>query len=370
MKVEDLMSRNVISSSLDEHVSSALAKMKKGGIHQLPVIDGSEYKGMLALKSVVTKRIDPSRSKCENFYVPTATLKRNMSAEESVQALLNAGSRALPVIDDGKIVGILSESDLMRIVQSSRKAENIMTECEYVAESDNVGKIKKIMTSKNVSRVPVISKGSIVGVVGTLNLIDLLLTASQGFESRGRTVRNKAFREPQPLDKIRVSTVMEEPKTISKDASVNDIAKILQKEEEVFVMEDVPYVITQKDVLETILPSQERGVYVQVMNIHGEDVFAQAKIDSMTTDFVRRVGKMSQMQSLILHIEKHTKGGKTKYSIRTRMFPGVYVSHAWDWDLVGATQAALDKLEKEVKKIHGKQSHHDAERRSKAAMRE
>ncbi len=371
MKVEDLMSRNIISVSSEESVGSALARMKKYGVHQMPVIDDSEYKGMLLLKSLVTKKIDPVKSKCGHFAVPTSSLRRSISTEDATAHLLNSGLKALPVMENENVVGILSESDLMKLlVKSDRKAEDVMSECEYVSTSDNVGKVKKIMMYRNVSRVPVINNGKLVGVVGTLNLIDVLLKAKQGFPGRSKMLHDRGFREPQSLDSIKVETVMEAPKIVSKSASVNDISKLLQKEEEVFVMNSVPHVITQKDVLEQIREKPQRGVYVQVTNLHGEDSFVQAKIDSMTTSFVKKIGAMmNDVQSLMIHIEKDRKGGKTRYSVRTRLFPGVFVSHYWDWDLTIAMQVALNKLEKEVSKVHEKSSRHEIEKRSKALRR-
>jgi CBS domain-containing protein len=366
VKVEDLMSRNIISASSNESLSSALAKMRKYKIHQMPVVDNGEYKGMLVLKTVVTKRIDPVKSMCINFAVPTSHLRKNMDSESAVEFLLNSGIRALPVIEKDKIVGILSESDLMKLVSSNKKAKDLMSECEYVSANDGVGKVRKMMTYRNISRVPVVSNGKLVGVIGTLNLIDVLLRAKQEFHGKGKMLSDRGYKEPQPLDKIKVETVMEAPKIMSKDASINDLAKILQKEEEVFVMNSVPCVIAQKDVLELLLSKEQKGVYVQVTNLHGEDSFTQAKIDSMTTEFVKKMGKMvNDIQSLMLHIERHQKGGKTKYSVRTRLFPGVFVSHSWDWDLATAAQSALDKLEKEVMKKHGKVATHEIEKRAK-----
>ncbi len=366
MKIEDLMSRNIIYASSDENLSSVLAKMKKHKIHQLPIVDNNEYKGMLLLKSIVTKRIDPLKSKCGNFSISTSHLRKNMNAEDAAELLLNSGLRALPVLDNNKFIGILSESDLMKLISSNKKAEDIMIECEFISIDDNVGKAKKIMTYRNVSRLPIMKSGKLIGVISTLNLIDVILKAKQEYQARGKMLRGRGFREAQPVDKIKVETIMEEPKVVDKNASLNDIAKILQNEEEVFVMNAVPHVITQKDLMELLLLKKQKGVYVQITNLHGEDTFTQAKIDSMTTEFVKKIARMVRdIQSLTLHIERHKKGGKTKYSVRTKLFPGIFVSHSWDWNLVVAAQDALDKLEREIIKEHGKMTHRDREKRSK-----
>ncbi len=100
MKVKDLMIKNVISVGKDDSVTLALNKMKKHGISQIPVVDGSKYIGMLCLKTIVTKSIDPSQAKCGNFLSNVPSIRSNKDAEQAIELMLNSGVRALPVIDD------------------------------------------------------------------------------------------------------------------------------------------------------------------------------------------------------------------------------------------------------------------------------
>ena len=67
MQVKEIMSKNPITAKPDEHVSQSLSKIEKHRIHQLLVMSDERLLGMIELKKVVTKNIDISSSKVENF---------------------------------------------------------------------------------------------------------------------------------------------------------------------------------------------------------------------------------------------------------------------------------------------------------------
>ncbi len=371
MLVKDIMSKNIISVSSDDSVSNALTKMKKHRLNQLPVID-SGLKGMLLLKKIVTTDIDPSSAKAGNFTVPCTAMDANTDAAEAASLLLNSGFRALPVAEKGKITGIIGETDLIKTAKIGNDLGMLAAECEYVGRDDVLGKVKKIMAYKNVSRVPVVDKGKIIGVVSTLELIDAMMGGKQGLRSMGKS-NTSGTKDPLPADKIKAESIMSAPVVAEKNITAKEVLKLLVENEEVFIQDSVPYVLTPKDLLELMAKSKEKGIYVQITNLHNEDSFTQAKIDSATTKFVQKIGSiMSDIQSLIVHIERHEKQGKkTRYDIRARLLThfGLKVSHSQGWDAVTAIQEALDNLETEILKKYGKTKSHKLEKKSKAMRR-
>ncbi len=371
MKVKDVMSKDIISAGSNDSISSALSKMKKYRLNQLPVID-DELRGMLLLKRIVTTNIDPSTSEVGNFAVPITAIDADATTEEAAKILLSSGFRAVPVMKKGIIVGIISETDLVKTAEISGNVSALAAECEYVSKDDDLGKVKKIMAYKNVSRVPVVDKGKIIGVVSTLELIDVMMGGKQGLRSMGKSTTS-GTKEPVSIDKIKAETAMIKPVVIEKNISAKEALKLLTENEEVFIQDSVPYVLTPKDLLEVMARSKEKGIYVQITNLHNEDSFTQAKIDSATTKFVQKIGGiMSDIQSLIVHIERHEKQGKkTRYDIRARLLThfGLKVSHSQGWDAVTAIQEALDNLETEIMKKYGKTKSHALEKKSKAMRR-
>src|SRR3989344_8016473 len=165
MLVKDLMSKNVVSVRPDEHISQAVAKMEKNKIHQLLVMSDSSLYGMLELKKIVSREIDISSAKVENLATNVPHIDANASVESAAQLLLTSAARALPVTDAGSVVGIISETDIMKVAKQfvrglDNPASQIASAAECVDKSGNYGQIKELFIEKNVSRVPVVDGGT------------------------------------------------------------------------------------------------------------------------------------------------------------------------------------------------------------------
>ncbi|MBI2076714.1 MAG: CBS domain-containing protein [Candidatus Aenigmarchaeota archaeon] len=370
MKVRDIMTANVVSATPDEIVSSALSKMKKYGLHQLPVIE-KELHGMLLLKKIVTKDIDAANTKVNALMSQTTAASPEDDIRRAAELVILSGQRALPVVERNKVIGIISETDIMRAIGQmavSYKTQDVMSPCEYVSKDDNIGKVKKVMTYNNVSRVPVVEDGRIIGVVGTLDLVDLILRK----EPMRGGARQGGTKEIISIDKTSVESIMKNAVTIDKTSRLEKVAELLFKNEEVFVEDNGRIcVITPKDLVE-LVASSKAGAYVQITNLKGEDPLVVAKMQEKAAELVKKIGHMANIQSFVIHIDKHEKGGKPRYDIRARFLSsyGMFVSKSSGWDLVSITQDAIDNLEREVLKRHDRVAHHERAKKSKELMRE
>jgi len=112
--------------------------------------------------------MDPTTAKCGNLIINTPSLASEDTLENAAHAILNSGMRALPVIENNLVVGIVSESDIISSIERisrnllDMEIGKISTECECVTKKDKVGKVRNIMIYKNVSRVPVIEGNKIL----------------------------------------------------------------------------------------------------------------------------------------------------------------------------------------------------------------
>ena len=149
MKVKDIMNKNVISVESGDAVSKALSRMKAGGIHQLMVMDGNDFEGLLELKSVITRDIDPTTAKVSGFVKKVPFVGPEDDASRAVELLLGAGVRALPVVSNDQIVGVISETDIVKDknikIDKNLTLKQIMTPCVYVDKEEKTSKIKSLM---------------------------------------------------------------------------------------------------------------------------------------------------------------------------------------------------------------------------------
>jgi CBS domain-containing protein len=102
---------------------------------------------------------------------------------ESIKAMDEFKVGALMVIDDGKLLGTISERDYTRKVvlkdRSSKttKVSEIMShEITHVGPEASIEKCMDIMGKRRIRHLPVVEKGKVVGVISSTDLLILTVT--------------------------------------------------------------------------------------------------------------------------------------------------------------------------------------------------
>ncbi|RMF39465.1 MAG: CBS domain-containing protein [Alphaproteobacteria bacterium] len=134
------------------------------------------------------------------------SVDENATVEEAVRLMLDHHVSGLPVVDsDGRLVGMLSEGDLLRRLQdgdgirrswwlelisdtadaardyvkarSHRVVDVMTTDVLSVSEDSEVADIAHLLETRRIKRVPVVRDGRVVGIVSRANLIHALAHA-------------------------------------------------------------------------------------------------------------------------------------------------------------------------------------------------
>ena len=118
MNVSDIMKRNVVKIGRDAPARDAMKIMIENDIGSLLVEKGSDY-GIVTRKDIVNKVIargkDPMEVKVKDIMTePILTVSPDMSITETARLMAKTNVRRFPVVDDGKLVGIVSNSDILR----------------------------------------------------------------------------------------------------------------------------------------------------------------------------------------------------------------------------------------------------------------
>lgn len=372
MFVRDIMSKNIISIEPDEHISQALSKMEKHKIHQLPVMSKGSFYGMLELKKIVSRDLE-NTAKAANFATNVPSIDADASIESAAQLLLTSAARALPVTKAGQIVGVISETDTMKVAKQfvkglNQKVTDIMTQAECIGKTENYGRIKRLLFGKNISRVPIVDGDRVLGVVSTFEMIRIL-KGKETMEVRGGT-QEKGTKEKLRLEETPVASFMRTATVMDGSKTVSDAIDLLCVNEEVIVKSDGTIgMITPKDILELFATGSKKQVYAQITGMHDESIEFKVKMDQAVTEFISKIGKISRnIEYLVVHVERmHKQGSKQKYSIRARFKSefGFFVAHSWGWKPLDVIQEVFRNLEREVISRHGKLDTRARERRRK-----
>lgn len=117
----DSKGRDVISIAPEASVLDAISLMAEKAIGALVVMDGDKLAGMVterdyARKVILKGRSAHSTSVKEIMTADVITTASNESVEKCMNIVTDKRIRHLPVVDDGKVTGIISIGDLVKAV--------------------------------------------------------------------------------------------------------------------------------------------------------------------------------------------------------------------------------------------------------------
>src|SRR6476660_6286890 len=115
MRVQDVMTTRVLTIDASESVDRAKAKMLEAGVHQL-VVRGKRRR-IVGVIGAADVRGAPAGSRVEDFMPPKLFIVRPGTALGSAAALMRAKAiGSLPVLQGTRLVGIVTASDMLDVV--------------------------------------------------------------------------------------------------------------------------------------------------------------------------------------------------------------------------------------------------------------
>lgn len=134
MKIQEIMTDKIVAVSQHEPVSHAARLMKRHNLGVLPVCDDKGHlRGILTDRDIVTRCIAgdmaPEDTKIREIMSRGI---RTCSSQDDIQTALDAMGREqirrLPIVDEGKLVGMVTLGDLARSGLHAMEAAEALTD--------------------------------------------------------------------------------------------------------------------------------------------------------------------------------------------------------------------------------------------------
>ena len=172
MRVKDVMTENVITVDPKTPILDALEIMKENRVRRLPVVKGGKLKGMVTRTMIrdASPSAATSLSVHEFNYLlfkmtvsqlmvkKPVTVSPQMPVEEAIWLGMEHEAGGLPVMDGNKLVGMVTESDISRMVIDGlgvgRKDSRRIT---VKASGERYGFLRELVAVFDTHRMPILS---------------------------------------------------------------------------------------------------------------------------------------------------------------------------------------------------------------------
>ena len=116
MKINDIMTTNVNTCQAVDNIFEAAVKMKEEEVGLIPVLEGDQLIGVITDRDIVVRCIAekrPGSTKITDVIsTDLVTGTPDMSVEEAEELMSSRQVRRLPIVENGKLLGIVALGDL------------------------------------------------------------------------------------------------------------------------------------------------------------------------------------------------------------------------------------------------------------------
>ena len=257
MEIKEIMTEDVIFVDKDVDLKYVLKLMKKHNITKIPVVEDKKLIGVITdniiavkLGSIRNKGVPAARLHASSVIDKNiVTISPNTKVKEILKKVGEPGPTMLNVIEDEKLVGVVTKADLLPLVKSGENIKNIMNnKIHSVSPDDRIIHARRIMINENIARLPVINNGILIGMISDNEIVFALAELKKSFP---------IGKQKHRLDELLVNDAMKIPAISSEsNISIKEAADMMIENSvgSLVVTENgkVIGIVTRTDLLKTI----------------------------------------------------------------------------------------------------------------------
>ncbi|MCC6023542.1 MAG: CBS domain-containing protein [Thaumarchaeota archaeon] len=361
--VKDVMRREVYLVEGNDPVSRAIGIMREHNAPLVIVVDKLEngrILGAITERMIMRATYNPDAMKAKTVAARIPRISSSASVAEAARLMLENHVLALPVEEDGKIIGVIAVEDVVHAMGDEffskiRVGDVMSRELVSIGPRDTVGQAIALMREHGISRLPVVDGGKLVGVV---TIHDIIIKVIQ---PRQRVTRGEYAGEKLRTLSHQVKDIMTTDVIVARPDEPLSTAMRRMLEADVscliVVHDGRPVgILTRTDILAPIAALAEgerRAISVQlsfkVNNLSESD---KEQVMEVVERFLRRLGESVGVGYLMLHFKEHKEKHGETHMIHCRARLNTDKAHVVGigegWTPALAARVALDIIERKL----------------------
>jgi len=360
ISVEDVFSKKFSTVSENDALSKCLDLFKKEMPPVLAVLDDKgKYVGVIARRWVIRSRLDLATVKVRTLMRPAPKVSLDFSLSKAAKLMIENGIRQLPVFEKNKLLGFVTDENIIHgaVTQEwgNTAIEKIMTKAPHTIEANrSVGAVLSLFREQGISHVPVIDDGKLAGIISIQDILEHI------FQPQRRQTLGEIVGEKVPLISVSAKGIMRKPViTVSPETSLREAEKKMHDFDisclVVTAKEKLVGIVTKLDFLEPIsqMEKAKRKLAIQ-FGVKGiainpdQQGFMMDEFDS----FARKYQDAFESGTLFVYVKTHGASHKGIPLIHCRLqlktVKGSFFSSGEGWGVESTFRVALDRLDRRL----------------------
>ncbi len=358
--VKNVFAQGFSAVNQNDSVSRCLELFKREMPPVLAVLDTKgKYIGVISRRWAIRSRLDPAATKVKSLMRPAPKVSPDFSLSKAAKLMIESGIRQLPVFEKAKLLGFVTDENIIHgaVTQEwgSVAVENIMTKAPQVIDANrSVGAVLSLFREHGVSHLPVMDEGKLVGIVSIQDVIE------QVFQPRQRQTLGEIVGKKVPMLNIPVKGIMTKPViAVQLEASLKETEKKMHDHDVsclvVLSNDRLAGIVTKLDFLEPIsqmeVPEWKLAVQFGVKGIAINPDQQGFMMDEFSS-FARKYQDALDSGTLFVYIKTHGANHRGVPLIHCRLqlrtVKGSFFSSGEGFGVEPTFRVALDRLDKRL----------------------
>jgi CBS domain-containing protein len=369
ISVRDVCTKNFSAVHENDALSRCLDLFKKEMPPVLAVLDDKgKYAGVIARRWIIRARLDPATTKVKTLTRPAPKVTPTVPLSKAAKLMVENGVRQLPVFEGKKLIGFVTDENIIHGAVTQKwgntEIKEIMTKAPYTIEANrSVGAALSLFRERGISHVPVMDNGKLAGIISIQDIIEHV------FQPQHRQTLGEIVGEKVPMLSIPAKGVMSSPAiTVQAETPLKEAEKKMHDYGisclPVLSQEKLVGIVTKLDFLEPIsqMEISERKFTIQFA---AKDIKVNPDEQSFMMDefatFARKYENIFETGTLFAYIKTHGASRKGVPLIHCRLqlrtAKGAFYSSSEGWGIEPTFRVALDRLDKRI--LRSKELDHD-----------
>ena len=357
--VKDVFSKGFATIYEDDSLSKCLEIFKKEMPPVLAVTNSKgKYVGVITRRLVIRSKLDPA-TKVKTLARPAPKVSPEFSLGKTAKLMIESGVRQLPVFEHEKLAGFVTDENIIHAAVTqewgNKTMSDIMAKAPYTIEANrSVGAVLSLFREQGISHVPVIDNGKLAGIISIHDILEHV------FQPHLRQSQGDAVGEKVPLLTVSAKGIMTKPViTVQPETTLKEAEKKMHKHDISCLVvtkdERLLGIVTKLDFLEPIsqMETLERKLAIQ-FGVKGIEInpdqqgFMMDEFDS----FTRKFEGTFESGTLFVYIKTHGADHKgvplIHCRVQLRTMRGVFYSSGEGWGVESTFRVALDRLDRRL----------------------